>query len=135
MYIVYFAVNSTTTGTRTAAWYGSFTGVSRSLTNLRVNYKGKNSRNCTQTIALWRWTRSTWVQLDSRTVGTTEVAINNLAPTGTLSGYVSGSGEMRVRIRCQATANLINRGDLMSIVYNAPVIASARGDGVGGAVE
>jgi hypothetical protein len=61
------------------------------------------------------------VQLDSRTVGTTEVAINNLAPTGTLAEYVSGSGEMRVKIQCQTTANLINRGDLMSIAYNAPV--------------
>lgn len=118
---VYFAVNSTTTGTRTSAWYGSFTGVSSGLTNLLVNYKGKNSRNCTQTVAIWRWTTSAWVQLDSRTVGTTEVPINNLGPTGMLAEYVSGNGEMRVRVQCQATANLINRGDLMSIIYNAPV--------------
>jgi glucose/arabinose dehydrogenase/PKD repeat protein len=120
---VYYAVNSTTTGTRIAAWYGSFTGVSKSLTRLRVNYKGNNSRNCTQTIAIWRWTTSAWVQLDSRKVGTAEVAINNLVPTGTLAEYVSGatgSGELRVRIQCQATANLTNRGDLMSIVYDPP---------------
>ena len=64
------------------------------------------------------------MQLDSRTVGTTEVAINNLIPSGTLADYVSGStgsGEVRVRVACQTTANFINRGDLMSIVYDAPV--------------
>ena len=120
---VYYAVNSTTTGTRTATWYGSFPGVSKSLSKLRVNYKGNNSRNCTQTVAIWRWTTSTWMQLDSRTVGTSEVAINNLAPTGTLANYVSGtssSGELRVRIQCQTTANFTNKGDLMSIVYDMP---------------
>ena len=121
---VYLAVNSTTTGTRTAAWYGSFINVPRNLNTLSVNYKGNNSRNCTQTVAIWRWTTSAWVQLDSRTVGTTEVAINNLTPTGTLSDYVSGTGstgELRVRIQCQTTANLTNRGDLMNIVYDTPV--------------
>ncbi len=121
---VYFAVNSTTTGTRTAAWYGSFTGAANHLSNLRVNYKGNNSRNSTQTVAIWNWTTSAWVQLDSRTVGTAEVAINNLLPTGILADYVSGTtgnGEIRVRIQAQAAANLINRGDLMTIVYDVPV--------------
>jgi hypothetical protein len=120
---IYYTVNSTTAGTRTATWYGSFPGVSKSLSKLRVNYKGNNSRNCTQTVAIWRWTTSTWMQLDSRTVGTSEVAINNLAPTGTLANYISGtssSGELRVRIQCQTTANFTNKGDLMSIVYDMP---------------
>ena len=57
-------------------------------------------------------------------MGTTEVAINNLTPTGTPSDYVSGTGstgELRVRIQCQTTANLTNRGDLMNIVYDTPV--------------
>jgi len=121
---VYYAVNSTTSGTRTSAWYGSFTNVPKGLTSLKVSYKGNNSRNCTQTVAIWNWSTSAWAQLDSRTVGTTEVALNNLTPGGPLTNYVSGSagtGELRVRIQCQATANLTNRGDLMSIVYDAPV--------------
>ena len=136
---VYHAVSSTTTGARTAAWYGSFAQVPKNLTSLRVNYKGNNSRNCTQTVGLWNWVSSAWVQLDSRTVGATEVALNNLAPSGALSSYVSGTaatGELRVRIQCQASANLTNRGDLMSIVYDAPVgppppdsIAPARSSG------
>jgi hypothetical protein len=120
---VYFAVNSTTSGTRTTSWYGAFTGVTSALSNLRVNYKGNNSASCTQTIAIWRWTDSTWVQLDSRSVSTTEIAVNNLTPSGTLANYVSttGNGELRVRVQCTRTGNFIARGDLMSIVYNAPV--------------
>jgi hypothetical protein len=121
---LYYAVNSTTTGTRTVQWYGSFPSVSKNLTSLRINYKGKNSRNCTQTIAIWSWTSNAWVQLDSRTVGTTEVAINNLTPSGTLANYVSGStgsGDVRVRVACQTTANFTNQGDLLSIIYDAPV--------------
>lgn len=118
---VYFVVNSTTSGTRTTSWYGSFTGTSTSLANLKVNYKGKTSSSCTQTVAILRWTDNTWVQLDSRSVSTTEVAINNLAPTGTLANYVSGTGELRVRVQCTRTGNFTASGDLMSIVYDAPV--------------
>src|SRR6185436_38975 len=100
-----------------------FDAIPRSLTRLLVSYKGNNSRNCTQTIAVWNWTTSAWQQLDSRTVGTTEIAIGNLAPGGTLAAYVSGSaasGSLRVRVQCQANASLTNRGDTMSIVYDVP---------------
>jgi hypothetical protein len=117
----YFQVNSTTSGTRTADWYGSFT-VPNELTSLSVTYKGKNSAaSVTQTVAIWRWSDSTWVQLDSRTVGTTEVNIANLIPAGTLADYVSGTsgaGELRIRVRGTRSGNFISQGDLMSITYN-----------------
>ncbi len=120
----YYEVNSTTKGMRTSAWYGSFTGVTNSLSNLRVSYTGKNSRSCTQTVAIWNWSNSTWVQLDSRTVGTTEVTIANLAPGGTLADYVSGTagdGELRVRIRCRTSAGSFwSSGDLLQISYERP---------------
>ena len=121
----YYEVNSTTSGTRTTAWYGSFTGVTNSLSNLRVGYTGKNSRTCTQTISLWRWSSSSWVELSSRSVGTTEVAIANLAPSGTQANYVSGStgdGEVRVRVRCRASGStpFFSSGDLLQISYRRP---------------
>ncbi len=122
--IAYYEVNSTSTGNRTTAWYGSFGAVPNGLANLTVSYVGKNSRTCTQTVAIWRWTDSTWVQLDSRSVGTAEVAIQNLAPGGTLADYVSGTsgdGDLRVRIRCRTTSGtFFSSGDLMPIVYNTP---------------
>lgn len=119
----FFEVNSNTTSTRTIAWYGTVGGVANTLTSLRVSYSGRNSRSCTQTVALWRWTDSTWVQLDSRAVGTTEVTITALAATGALADYVSGvtgNGEVRVRIRCRTTGGtFFASGDLLSITYIA----------------
>jgi hypothetical protein len=91
---------------------------------LKISYKGKNSQSCTQRVSIWRWTTSSWVQLDSRSVGTTEVLIADLVPTGTLADYVSGSsgdGELRVRVRCtRSTGSFFSSGDLMKIVYNRP---------------
>ncbi len=117
----YYAVNSTTSGTRTSSWYGVFPGVSRALTSLKVTYKGKNSVSCTQTVSIWTWTNSTWVVLSSASVGTTEVLLANLTPSGTLSNYVSGtsgSGDVRVRARCTVSnQNFVSSGDLMQIVY------------------
>jgi Domain of unknown function (DUF4082)/Bacterial Ig-like domain/Bacterial Ig domain/Purple acid Phosphatase, N-terminal domain len=117
---VFYNVNSTLTGTRTSSWYGSFTGVANGLSNLRANYRGRNSVSCTQTVHIWRWTTSTWVQLDSRAVGTTEVALLNLTPTGAAADYVSGTtgdGEVRVRVRCTRATNFASNGDLLRISF------------------
>jgi hypothetical protein len=116
----YFQVTSTTSGTRTTGWYGSFTGISAGATNLRVTYTGLNSRSCTQVLAAWRWTDSTWQQLASQAVGTTDVTLADLAPSGAASGYISATGEVRVRARCTTTANFFTSGDLLRLVYTKP---------------
>jgi hypothetical protein len=116
----YFQVNSTAVGTRTASWYAAFTGVSRNLSNLKITYKGKNSLSCTQTVAIWRWTTNSWVQLDRRSVGTSEVLIANLLPSGALANYVSSGGELRVRVQSTQSSNFFSSGDLMQIVYARP---------------
>jgi hypothetical protein len=116
----YLLVNSTTSGTRTTAWYGSFTGVTNALSNLRVAYTGRNSASCTQAVHIWRWTTSTWIQLNSRSVGTTEIALADLAPTGLAADYVSGTagdGEVRVRVRCTRNASFVANADLMRLTY------------------
>jgi hypothetical protein len=117
----FFNVNSTNTKTFTSAWYGSFPGVSRSLSNLSVTYSGKNSRSCSQTLSIRNFSTQSWVQLDARSVGTTEVKIVR-SPTGTLANYVKGTGSegaVRVRVRCtNPTASFYSSGDLMSIGYS-----------------
>lgn len=120
----YLRVRSTTSGTRTAAWLGRFDEVSNDLRNLRVSYKGSNSQVCAQTIDIWRWTTSTWVRLNSRNVGTTEVAINSLMPPGAAANFVSntsGNGIARLRVRCQKSGtNFTTRGDLLRLDYILP---------------
>jgi hypothetical protein len=114
----YYVLGSTTKGTRTAGWYGSFTGISNGVTTFAATYKGKASLTCTQAIAVWRWTDSTWVQLDSRSVGTTEILVSNLTPPGAAADYVSGTtgpGEVRVRVSCTAATTFSLSGDLMKL--------------------
>ena len=113
----YLRVASNSSFTRTSAWYGTFTGLPSTLTSLKVTYRGLNSRSCTQTVSIYRYTTGSWTVLDSRSVGTTEVEIADLAPSGSLSDYRSG-GQARVRVRCQTTAGTFTAsGNLLKLVY------------------
>jgi hypothetical protein len=120
----YYQVNSTQSGTRSTSWFGSFAGVANDLGDLRITYKGKNSASCTQTVDVFRWTDSTWVQLSQRSVGTTEVNLADLAPSGAASDYVSGTsglGEVRVRVGCtRGSSSFYSSADLMRIAYELP---------------
>lgn len=116
----FYRVNSTTSGTRTTSWYGRFSTVPSALESLRVTYKGSNSASCSQTVSFWRFTTQSWVQVKSQSVGTTQVEIRDLAPSGSLSDYVNSiaGGEVRVRIRCsRSSGNFYSNGNLMRLVY------------------
>lgn len=103
-----------------SSWYGSFAGVPGGLTSLAITYKGRNSRACTQTVDAWRFTDSRWVQLDSRSVGTSSVELAGLVPPGAALSYVSGTGEVRVRVRCTGALWAHTAGaDLLKIAYSA----------------
>jgi subtilisin len=119
----YYQLSSTTSKTFTSSWYASFSGVSKALQSLQVTYKGKNSQTCAQTVSIWRPTTGTWVQLDARNVGGTEVQVDRL-PGGTLADYVtgtSGEGTVYVQVRCtRSSSSFVASGDLMRLVYTAP---------------
>jgi DNA-binding beta-propeller fold protein YncE len=115
----YLVVRSNKAATRTATWYGSFLSVDNATSSLAATYKGLSSSTCTQVISIFRWTDSTWVQLDSRSIGTSEVEVAGLTPPGTLTDFVSGTsgtGEVRVRISCSASATFNLSGDLLKLV-------------------
>jgi subtilisin family serine protease len=112
---VFFDVNSTAGWTRTSSWYARFTGIARDLRGLGVTYRGRSSASCSQTVAVWRWTTGSWVTVDTRTVGWSEVLVDR-SLTGTLSDYVSSNGEVRVRIRCTSgTQAFYAGGDLLRL--------------------
>ena len=120
---LFYQVTSTSSRTRTASWYGTITGVPNSLRSLTVAYRGKNTTVCSQVVYLYNWTNGTWVQLDSRSVGTTEALVQR-SVGGTLSNYVSastGDGEIRVRVRCTHSSRAFYMsGDLMTVTFTAP---------------
>jgi hypothetical protein len=112
---VFYALNSSTASLSTY-WYGSFTGLPSSLPNLKVVYSGKNSITCSQTVAIYKWSTAAWVQLDSRSVGSTVVKVT-LTPPESSSVYLN-AGELRVRIRCVAFTSFYQSADLLQITYD-----------------
>ena len=96
----YYTVNSTTIGsTRFTDWYASaiISQAPGSVSTLTTTYDGKYSRSGrTQTLYLFNWSTSTWTQLDSRSVGTSDVTISNTQSSP--ANFISPAGEIRVRI-------------------------------------
>lgn len=130
----YLRVKSAETGGRTRAtrWIGHFIDVPNDLQDLRITYVGRNSRVCSQVIAIRNWTTGRWIRLDSRQVGGTEVAITDLIPPGSEADFVSnatGLGDVRIRIRCQRNdGDFTARGDLLRLDYG---VGTALGTSLG----
>jgi hypothetical protein len=103
------------------SWYASFTGVPAEATALRVTYVGRGSRTCTLGLAIYDWQAAAWAVLEQVTIGTNEVTLADLAPTGVASSYRSAGGEVRVRVVCSAstTSSYSSRGDLLTLTYDA----------------
>lgn len=96
----YYVVNSTTSGqTRFTDWYSSvtITELPTSVTNLTVTYDGKYSRNSrTQTLYIYNWSTASWTQIDSRTVGQSDVTITNTQTSP--ANFISATGQIRLRV-------------------------------------
>jgi hypothetical protein len=112
----YYVVNSTTSGTRTIDWYGSIkiTQPASTVVSFTVNYDGKNSASKTQILYLYNWLTSSWTQIDSRTVSTTDVTITYTqnAP----ANFISSAGDIRVRVYSAAgTSNYTCSGDWLQL--------------------
>ena len=114
----YLAHNSTTSGTRTTDWYGTFSGVPGTLKNLKVSYRGKNSVSCSQQLTIWNYSTRVYTALDTRSVGTTEIQLDRL-PSGPASNYVGADGKLYVRVRCtNASTSFYSSANLLRITYD-----------------
>lgn len=111
----YYQVNSTTSGTpRVTDWYASVTisEAPASVSKLITTYNGDYSRNnTTQTLNLYNWSTATWTQIDSRTMGQTDVTITNTQTAP--ANFISATGEVRLRVSGSRTSSqsFICRGD------------------------
>ena len=90
--------DSSTSGTRSSNWYSStiISQAPSSVTKLTINYDGKNSISRTQLLYLYNWTTSSWTQIDSRTVSTTDVLVTNIQNSPI--NFISPTGEIRLRV-------------------------------------
>jgi hypothetical protein len=116
----YYIVNSTTTSTRKVDWYGSvkITQGPSTVSKITINYDGKNSASKTQVLYLYNWVTAAWVQIDSRTVSTSDVLITYT--TTTPANYISSLGEIRLRIFSSAgTSNYTCSGDWMQFAIQS----------------
>lgn len=97
-------------------WYGQ-TKISESpglVTKLTITYDGKYSEpDRSQTLYLFNFSNSSWTQIDSRTVGTTDVTISVVQTSP--ASFISSTGEIRLRVRGSGSRNTVYScsGDFM----------------------
>ena len=110
----YYVVNSTTSGTRKTDWYGnsSISQNPASVVKLTIAYDGKFSRTVTQTLHLYNWSTSSWVQVNSRSVSISDVSTTY--STTSPSSFISTEGNIRLRVLGTGTnKNFTGSGDFM----------------------
>ena len=113
----YYQVNSTKSGTRTAAWSATISNVPNTTAGLQVTYVGSNSVSAAQTISLFNYKTNAWVALKKSTVGTTAVTSTALA-TGTMADYISGTagnGSVKVQVKTTNTTTFHTRADQLVV--------------------
>jgi beta-lactamase superfamily II metal-dependent hydrolase len=127
-------------------WYGSVV-LQHPPLDLSLSYEGSFTVSRTQTLYLWNWSTGVWDQMDSFTVGTTDVSRTFSASVGS---YVSATREVRFRVKGnnRSQGSYTSRGDYMAFAYDytagtAPMMAAVHhteheavvGGGAGGARE
>lgn len=104
------------TGKYVTDWYGSVF-LNGAPTTLQVAYNGNYTVSRTQTLYAWNWTTSTWDQVASGSVGTTDVTQTWTA--GVPGNYASATREVRLRVRSNTRSTSFTcRGDYMAVTYD-----------------
>jgi len=98
-------------------WYGSVTLAHPPL-NLSITYDGNYTVSRTQYLYLYNFSTSSWTQVDSYTVSTSDVT--RTWSTTSPSPYVSASREVRLRVRgsTRSAGSYTCRGDYMAFSYD-----------------
>lgn len=106
----------TSAGNYWTDWYAS-AFLAHVPLNLTITYEGSFTVSRTQTLYVWNWNTSAWVQVNSATVSTTDVT--KTWSTSSPAAYVGPSREVRFRVLgSQRTGTYTSRGDLMTFAYD-----------------
>jgi hypothetical protein len=109
----YYRVGSVKQGKKHVVdWYGSAM-VATGARGLVIVYDGSNSSSATQTLYLFRYTTGAWVQIDARSVGSSDVTVT--WSTTSPSTFISPTGEVRVRVSGTRSSSYAGQGDLMQL--------------------
>jgi hypothetical protein len=117
----YFTLNSVTSGTRKTDWYGTVTinQPPSSVNKITINYDGKYSISRTQVLYLYNFVSSSWTQIDSRSVSTSDVSINKVQSTN-VANFISSTGEIRLRVYANGgNNNFVCSGDWMQFIVES----------------
>jgi beta-lactamase superfamily II metal-dependent hydrolase len=105
-----------TSGQYYTDWYASVFLLHPPL-NLTVTCETSFTVSRTQTLYVWNWSTSAWVQVNSGTVSTTDVT--KVWSTATPANYVGPSREVRFRVKGNnRTSTYTSRGDFMKFEYD-----------------
>ncbi len=105
-----------TSGKYLTDWYGTVT-LEHPPLDLAITYDGNYTVSRTQTLWLWNWTTSAWVQVDQATVSTSDVT--RTWSTGSPTVYVSATREVRLRVSTNnRNSSFTCRGDHMAFDYD-----------------
>ncbi len=117
----YLVVNAARSGNKYYTnWYGSTT-IAEVPTELTITYNGKYSTSRTQTLYLYNFSSGTWTQINSGSVGTTDVT--KTYTTTSPANFVSATGEIRLRVSANGRSSTYScYGDYLAytIKYMAP---------------
>ena len=107
-------------------WYASVF-LAHAPLNLTVTCETSFTVSRTQTLYAWNWSTSVWDQVNSATVGTTDVT--KTWATTTPASYVGPSNEVRFRVKGNSrNSTYTSRGDFLKFDYDyagaAPMMAA-----------
>jgi hypothetical protein len=86
-----------------------------SVIRFTVKYEGKYSRSSNQVLYLYNFSSGSWVQIDARTVSTSDLTITYIQNTP--SNFISSAGEIKVRVYCTSSSKSFTcSGDFMQII-------------------
>jgi len=121
---VYYTVNSTKVKPYITDWYGVFQVQNiTDILRFTVKYEGRYSRSVNQVLYLYNFNTNSWVQIDARSVSTTDIPITSIqnAP----ANFVSSGGEIRVRVYATTSSKSFTcLGDFMQISVDRAAVKS-----------
>ncbi len=123
-------------GQRIADWYGSITIAEppASITKLVISFDAKYSRqNTTQLLYLYNWSTLAWSQIDSRSVGTSDVLVT--ATQNQPANFISGSGQIRLRVYINESNVRTCSADFMRFTVDTAGTSLSKNGGDGGSIQ